>query len=178
MLGSQQNAMWLNAQREELRSVQPPWQKNSSSSTSGRQWQAGLEEQRVAWSSSERKVIEAVADCLERCADVNVDFEALERLLEPEEVEVCLRYIFKYATRRGSNIFQLFDTTEKKQHFVASRRRWLEHQGERVALQESWQNQPRENLENAVAAAKVVFIQGRRRSVDFCGRQAQALCRV
>ena len=37
----------LNAQREELRSVQPTWQQNSSSSTSGRQWQAGLEEQRV-----------------------------------------------------------------------------------------------------------------------------------
>ena len=33
--------------------------------------------------------------------------------MEPEEVEVCPRYILKYATRRGSNIFQLFDTREK-----------------------------------------------------------------
>ena len=57
----------LNAQREELRSVQPTWQQNSSSSSNGRQWQAGLEEQRVAWSSSERKVI-AVEDCLESFA--------------------------------------------------------------------------------------------------------------
>ena len=33
---------------------------------SGRQWQAGLEEQRVAWSSSERKVMGAVENFLER----------------------------------------------------------------------------------------------------------------
>ena len=37
--------------------------------------------------------------------------------MEPEEVEVCLRYILKYSTRRGSNIFQLFDTKEKKVPF-------------------------------------------------------------
>ena len=80
-------------------------------------------------------------DYLEKCADIRVDIEALERLMEPEEAEVCLRYILKYSTRRGGNIFQFFDTKEKKDHFVASRRRWLEHQGERVALQESWQNE-------------------------------------
>ena len=59
-----------------------------------------------------------------------LDTEALERLIEPEDEEVCLRYILKYSTRRGSNVFQLFDTKEKKDHFVASRRRWLEHQRE------------------------------------------------
>ena len=59
----------LNAQREEMRSVQPTWQHNSSSSTSGRQWQAGLEGQRV----SERKVVAAMEDYLERCADTKVD---------------------------------------------------------------------------------------------------------
>ena len=61
--------------------------------------------------------------------------------MEPEEVEFCLGCILECATRRGSNIFQLVDTKEKKDHFVASRRRWLEHQGERAALQESWQNE-------------------------------------
>ena len=35
------------------RNVHPTWQQNSSSSTGGRQWQAGLAEQRVAWSSSD-----------------------------------------------------------------------------------------------------------------------------
>ena len=49
----------------------------------------------VAWTSSERKVIGAVEDYLERCADIKVDIEALERLMEPEHEEVCLRYILK-----------------------------------------------------------------------------------
>ena len=70
-----------------------------------------------------------------------MDVGVLERLIEPEEEKVCLRYILKYATRRGSKNFQLFDKIEKKDHFVASRLRWLEHQGERVSLQESWQNE-------------------------------------
>ena len=76
----------LNTQREELRSVQPTWQQNSSSSTSGRQWQAGLEEQCVAWSSSERKGDSGSGRL--PCADIKVDIEALGRLLVPEEVEV------------------------------------------------------------------------------------------
>ena len=41
-----------------------------------------------------------------------MDIEALERLIEPEDD----------STRGGSNIFQLFDTEEKKDHFVASKR--------------------------------------------------------
>ena len=61
--------------------------------------------------------------------------------MEPGDVEVCPRYIPKYSTREGSNIFQLFDTKEKKDHFVASRRRFLQHQGETVALQEGWHNE-------------------------------------
>ena len=48
------------------------------------------------------------------CRYKSVDIEALERLMESEEAEVWPRYIFKYATRRGSNIFQLFDTKEKE----------------------------------------------------------------
>ena len=31
----------------------------------------------------------------------------------PENLEVSVRYVLKHATGRGSNIFQLFDTTEK-----------------------------------------------------------------
>ena len=33
----------------------------------------------------------AVEDYLERCADIKVDIEALERLIEPEDEEVCLK---------------------------------------------------------------------------------------
>ena len=114
--------------------------------------------------------------------------------MEPEEAEVCPRNILRHSTRGGSNIFQLFDTAEKKDHFVASRRRWLERQGEKAALQESGQNAwqdvkyegrmaknpslPREVDENAGVAAKLVFNHGGRKSVDFCGRQAQAARRL
>ena len=83
----------------------------------------------------------AAEDYLEKCADIKVDIEAVERLIEPEYEEVCLRYILKYSTRGGSNIIQLFDTSEKKNYLVANRRRRLEHQGERVAMQERWQNE-------------------------------------
>ena len=49
-----------------------------------------------------------------RCADAQVDIEALERLMEPEEAEVCPRCILKYATRTGSNIF----TTQKRKRTI------------------------------------------------------------
>ena len=57
-----------------------------------------------------------------------VDIDVVEMLLRPENLEVSLRYFLKHATSRGSNIPQLFDTSEKLNHFVASRRRWLESQ--------------------------------------------------
>ena len=105
----------LNAQREKLRSVQPAWQQNSSSSTSGRQVAKGsLEEHRVAWSSSERfRSWLQSKDYLERCADLKVDLDALERLMEPEDEEVCQRKVHPEVLD-DSNMFQLFDTKEKK----------------------------------------------------------------
>ena len=77
----------------------------------------------------ERRVTKAVEDYLDSCAHVKVDIEVLESLMEPENLDVSPRYVLKYSARRGSNIFQLFDTSEKPSHFVASRRRWLESQG-------------------------------------------------
>ena len=65
----------------------------------------------------------------------------VERLPRPENLEVSLRYVLKHATSRGSNIFQLFDTSEKSNHFVASRRRWLESQGRDGARQENGRNE-------------------------------------
>ena len=126
---------------KQQRRLNAPWRQNSSTSSSGREWQAGLEEQRFAWSSSEGKVMGAVEDYLENVPIRKWTFEASERLMEPEDEKVSFRYVLKYSTRGGSNIFQLFDTAEKKDHFVASRRRWLEGQGKKAALQESWQNE-------------------------------------
>ena len=88
--------------------MKTPWRQSSSSSSNERQWQVGTEEQRCEWSPSERKVMGAVEIFLENCADIKVDIEASARLIEPEDAGVCLRYILKYSTRGGSNIFQLF----------------------------------------------------------------------
>ena len=64
-----------------------------------------------------------MANCLERCIDKRVEVQTLERLMEPEEGEVCMSYILKHATRRGNSIFQIFDTKKERDHFVAIRRR-------------------------------------------------------
>ena len=85
--------------------------------------------------------MEAVEDHLENCANVKVDVEVLESLMEPENLEISLWYILKHSTRGGSNIFQLFDTSEKPNHFVASRRRWLESLGQNGTRRESGQNE-------------------------------------
>ena len=71
---------------------------------------------------------------------MKVHNEVLESLMVPENLEVSLRYVLVYSTRGGSNIFQLFDTSEKQDHFVANSKRWLESQGKNVARQESGQN--------------------------------------
>ena len=70
-----------------------------------------------------------------------LEIELVESLLRTENLEVSLRYVLKHATYRGSNIFQLFDTSEKPNHFVASRRRWLESQGSDDARQENGRNE-------------------------------------
>ena len=92
--------------------------------------------------SNGKRVMDVVEDYLETCAQVSVDVEVVESLLRPENLEVSLTNVLKHSTRRGSNIFQLFDTSEKPNHFVASRRRWLEsHQERDGARQESGQNE-------------------------------------
>ena len=59
-----------------------PWRQNSSASVSEGWWQEGQEQQRVGWSSVEKRVMEAVEDYLENCANVKVDIEVLESLTE------------------------------------------------------------------------------------------------
>ena len=76
--------------------------------------------------------MEAAEDYPDSCAHVKVEIEVLESLPKQENFQVSLRYILKCSTRGGSNIFHLFDTSGKPNHFVASRRRWLESQGKMV----------------------------------------------
>ena len=54
-------------QKEELRRMPLALQQNSFSSMSERQWQADLDEQHDGWSCSERRVIAAMEDYLEKC---------------------------------------------------------------------------------------------------------------
>ena len=103
---------------------QPPKEAGATAFSSERQWK-GLEELDGAL---ERRVM------LENCVDTKVDIEALERLMEPANEEVSLRCILKYSTKGGSSIFQLFDTAEKNDHFVASRKRWLERKMKGMTL--------------------------------------------
>ena len=63
--------------------------------------------------------------------DLRVEIKTLERLMQPGEAEVCLRYILKHATRRGSNMFQLFDTKEKKGPFRGKQKALVEAPKER-----------------------------------------------
>ena len=81
---------------------------------------------------------------MENSAQVKVDIEVVESLLQPENREMSSEYILKHSTTRGSNIFQLFDTIQKPKHFVASRRRWMKSQGKSGAQQESWQHELRD----------------------------------
>ena len=118
-----------------------PWRQDSSASASDGWRREDQEQLRVSWSPIEQKVMDAVEDYLESCSLITVDIEVVERLLRPEYLEFSLRCFLKHATRRGSNIFQLFDTSERSNHFVASRRRWLESQGRNAARQENGQNE-------------------------------------
>ena len=84
-----------------------------------------------------KRVIDAVEDYLENCAQVMVEIELVKSLPRSENLEVSLRYVLKRATYRGSNIFRLIDASEKPNHFVASRRRWLVSQGSDDARKEN-----------------------------------------
>ena len=136
----------MSVQEEDLRKMPLALQQHSSSSMSERQWQADLDEQHDGWSCSERRVIAAVEDYLEKCIKIKVEVAALELLMEPEEAEVCLRYILMHAKRRGRGIFE------------------IKYEGIMAKAPPC----PGEVDENAFAAAKLFFKQGGRKPVDFC----------
>ena len=151
---------------------------------SERQWQADLDEQRDGW-SHERRVIAAMEDYLDKCINIEVEIATLELFMEPEDAEVCLTDILKHAKEKVVVFCQREEGPfcGKQEALVGvprregSRARKL---AKRVGRHQVTRNSgkstslPREVFENAVAAAKLVFNQGGRKSVDFCGRQAQA----
>ena len=103
-----------------------------------------------------------------------VVIEVVERLPRPENLKVSLRYVLKHSTRRGSNIFQLFDTSETPNQFVANRRRWLENQGRDGALQENGQNEWRDLESTKVLGQKLRRAQpALNRRACFCKARRQ-----
>ena len=96
--------------------VPPTPQQISLSSTDESQWQGGAG--RRQW---------------EKGVDFKVEIKAWELLMDPEDSEVCLRYIMAHAKRRESRMSDIFSTKEETDHLLASRNRWLEHEGRREA---------------------------------------------
>ena len=103
----------ISVQKEGLRRLLVTLQHDSFSRMSERQWHADLDEQHDGKINPERRVIAAMEDNLEKCINLKAEIAALELLMEPEEAELCLRYILKHAKRRGIGIFEVFDTEEK-----------------------------------------------------------------
>ena len=109
--------------------------------------------------------------------------EALERF-DRARRRRSLRYILKCSTRGGGKFFQLLVTEEKKDHFVGEQKALVKaprREGgrarklaKRVARHRVPRNNGtspsvlREDFANAVAAANLVVIQERRKSVGLC----------
>ena len=128
-------------------------------------------------------------DYLENCAHVKVDMEVLESLLKPENLEVSLRYVQKYSSRCGSNfssssthqrsrttLWQVEDDGWRVKEKMVHGKRVGKTSGMILSIKEQWQNPavPRKDPKNAVAAAKLVVSQRRRRPLGLDGRQAKA----
>ena len=119
---------------------------------------------------------------------MKVDTDVLESLLKPENLEVS-KVRPRVLNEKRQQFFQLFDTSEKPNLFVACRRRSLESQGKMVhgkrvgktsgmifSFKEQWQKprRARQDPTNAVPAAKLVVSQRRRRPLGPDGSQAKA----
>ena len=79
---------------------------------------------------------EAAEDYLEKCANMKVDIEVLERLMEPENLDHSKVHPEVLDKRRQ----QYFPASHQRNGFVANRKR-LESQGRNGAQQESGQNE-------------------------------------
>ena len=82
--------------------------------------------------------MDAVEDCLESCAHVIVDIEVVERLLRPENLEVSLRYVLKQATKRGSNILQLFRYVREAEPLRGKQKTVVGKSGKRRCVAGGW----------------------------------------
>ena len=67
---------------------------------------------------------------------MKVENGELESLRGPEDSEVDLRQIMRYASRKGGRIFELFSSKGKSEHLAASRVRWDDRQSPMATQEE------------------------------------------
>ena len=137
-----------------------------------------------------KRVIDAVEDYLEKCAQVIVKIDLVESLLRPENLEVSSRYVLKHANYWGSNIFQLFGTAEKAESPCCKQKTMVGKSGKRRCEAGKWEKRvvrlwvsrsqgkssavPQQHSTDFSASAKLVVGQRRRRSLGTEGRKAKA----
>ena len=143
-----------------------PWRQESSASASDGWWQASLgqpqEQMIVGWSQDEKRVIDAVEYCLEKCAQFTVKIDLVASVQRPEDLEVSLKYVLKKHANYGwSNIFQLFDTRKAESLRCMRCRRVGETSGTTLGIKE-----PRHKLRRVPTALYrlLCFSKARRRS--------------
>ena len=68
--------------------------------------------------------------------DMKLEVRELEHQVGPEDSEVNLMHILTLASRKGSSILEVFSTSGRSDHSVASRNRWVNHQKKKVEQQE------------------------------------------
>ena len=73
-----------------------------------------MEVQGSSCSARERTVTARMEDYLNKNKCLKVDTEELELLMGPENSEVNLMYSLTQASRKGSNIFEIFSTKKRK----------------------------------------------------------------
>ena len=168
------------------RRMMPPTPQQISLSSNESQSQADLEAQRSIWSTRERRVIAAMEKYLDESDDMKVEIKALELLMDPEDSEVCLRYILTHARRRGSRTFRDFFAQKRKLTTLwpAETAAWSNKEKGRAARKvakrfarrrlrrndDKGSSVRRKKDEDAAAAAEFFVNKGGRKPVEFCGR--------
>ena len=126
----------VKARPASRRKIMPPTpQQSSHSSIEAMQWQTEVEDQESGscekefegqhrWNARDRTVIAKMEQYMNKSDSIKVEIEELESLLGPEDLEVNLRQILRYASRKGGRIFEIFSSKEQSEHLAATRVRW------------------------------------------------------
>ena len=97
------------------------------------------------WTARDRTVIARMEQYLNKNDNMKVEIEELEFLLGPEDPEVHLRHILRYARKKkGGRIFEVFSSKWLSEFLIVSRVRWDERQRVLVAQEEESRSKAQE----------------------------------